>query len=174
MNNGDIEIVYVPWYLEANIKAINKNLDILIDCNIEDNDEINISRSDLIDFKILNAYINEFLFTNNFNSNMFKLDLRSYINSIGAKEFNNRSLELLNILSGNNTSIKNTYTMKYNNNTVFVILKKGSTNFMKFNNKDDLKYLYEDLINFMFKHFNARDIYLSMYFKKFTTLTTKK
>ena len=73
-----------------------------------------------------------------------------------------------------NTDIKSTILLTYENNTIYVILKKGFSNFIKFNNKGLEKDLINEIINFAFKYFKPTDIYDGRHFKKFLILNKTK
>lgn len=167
---NDIEVIYVPWYLKANMDAMGMDIDD-IKINLECDDNAKVAISDLNDLRILNVLINRNIFSN--------------INSLGGPLFEmlyninrkmnedvriKKEIELVNLLSKELYEVNNTFTLMYRNNTVYVILNEGFTNFIKFNNQADKYYLIESLTNFMFKHFNNADVYVSKYFKTFLSL----
>jgi hypothetical protein len=85
------------------------------------------------------------------------------------------STEIVENLSNvDKVDIKETFILTYENNTVYVILKEGFSNFIKFNNKSKEYIFIAELINFLFKYFNSTDIYESMYFKHFLILNKNK
>lgn len=168
-----INVIYVPWYLKANMDALGIDLDIL------DNDILNskvtekLSEADIVDLKILNVFLHKYLFvtTNGINPTLSNMIIST--NNMNDNNRKEKELELVNLLSSDDCNKKDTYSMMYKNNTAYVVLDEGSTNFIKFSNKNDKYQFLRSLVNFMFKHFSTTDVYVSPYFKSFITLKNK-
>jgi hypothetical protein len=165
---NNIGVIYVPWYLKANLDANGMDIDEL-KSNLK-RCETKLAIADINDLQIVNRLIVRDLFkTINFNNNML---IESLSRGVGYSiDFTiNQELELINLLTKEDSEFFNTFNLIYSNNTIYVILKEGFTNFIKFNNQKDRDYLIESLTNFMFKHFNSKDVYNDIYFKTFLSL----
>ncbi len=165
---GNIDVIYVPWYLKANLDAVGMDIDELKN-NLECGD-MKLAVSDMDDMKVANHMVIRNIFTM-INSNLFPLyGVYGYIDG---DLLIKKEIDLINLLSISNNQFINTFNLIYSNNTIYVILKEGFSNFIKFNNQDDKEYFIKTLINFMFKHFNSNDVFSSVYFKTFLSLKTK-
>ena len=171
-------VVYVPWYVKNSLDANNISLGDFVSAlkKYNDGDETvlnKISSDDIEDVALINNFMQRFLFTvvdENFdNVTMELMNIARRANDVDSDKVNN-ILNVLNVLSSNNTVDKKVFTLTYENKSTYVILNEGFSNFIKFNNKDDLKSFINSLIVFMFKYFDANSIYDSKYFKKFLIL----
>ena len=165
---NNIDVIYVPWYLKANMDAIGMDIDELR--NSLNHKDMKLAVSDIVDLKTTNILVYKSLFTT-INSRYLPLfDLMGYSSY---DDTINKEIALINLLSGNDIEFFNTFNLIYSNNTIYVILKEGFTNFIKFNNQKDKETLILSLTNFMFKHFNSKDVFNTVYFKTFLNLKTK-
>lgn len=165
---NNIGVIYVPWYLKANLDANGMDIDEL-KSNLK-RSETKLAVADIDDLKIINRLMAKNLFkTINFNSNLLTESL-SRDREYNIEETIKQEIDLINLLAKENSEFFNTFNLIYSNNTIYVILKEGFTNFIKFNNQKDKDYLIEKLTNFMFKHFNSKDVFNDIYFKTFLSL----
>ena len=165
---NNIDVIYVPWYLKANIDAVGMDIDELK----KDSrcDDVKLAIGDIDDMKTANCLVVRNIFNMVNNKQLPFFDLIGHIDN---EQLIKREIDLINLLSVSNSEFINTFNLIYSNNTIYVILKEGFTNFIKFNNQNDKEYFIRSLINFMFKHFNSIDVFNSAYFKTFLSLKTK-
>lgn len=168
MTTNNIDVIYVPWYLKSNLDAVGMDIDELKN-NLKCNDT-KLAISDIDDMSTANYMVVRNVFTM-INSRISPLyDLIGYIDK---EQYIKKEIDLINLLSISNNEFINTFNLIYSNNTIYVILKEGFTNFIKFNNQNDKEYFIRSLTNFMFKHFSSKDVFSSVYFKTFLNLKTK-
>lgn len=168
MTTNNIDVIYVPWYLKANLDAVGMDIDELKN-NLKCRDT-KLAISDIDDMNIANHMVVRNIFSM-INSRI--LPLNDLIVYIDREQYIKKEIDLINLLSISNNEFINTFNLIYSNNTIYVILKEGFTNFIKFNNQNDKEYFIRSLTNFMFKHFSSKDVFSSVYFKTFLNLKTK-
>jgi len=170
---SEMNIVFIPWYTKVSMDNANVSIsDLGNDIQNETDDKISkMSRLDFKDLILINKFMHETLFINHDGTTIgFKIDCLYNGNNI-AKD----AREVIETLSNNqNVNVKDTFILTYENNTIYVILKEGFSNFIKFSNNVDKATLHTELINFAFKYFKSSDIYDSRYFKNFLILNKTK
>jgi len=168
-------IVFVPWYIKTAIDAIGVDLTTLTnDLTKTDTPLDKMSKDDLKDFVAINLFMQDYFFIGGEISESDSA-FHTARNYTGREIIDAISKDVINVLSADGkVEIKNTIIMTYENNTVYVILQEGFSNFIKFNDKTLEKELINEIINFAFKYFKSIDIYDSRYFKKFLTLNKTK
>lgn len=170
MTTNNIDVIYVPWYLKSNLDAVGMDIDELknsLECR-----DTKLAISDVYDMYVANYMVIRNLFTTINSRIPLLFDLKSYI-YMDREQYIKKEIDLINLLSISNNEFINTFNLIYSNNTIYVILKEGFTNFIKFNNQNDKEYFIRSLTNFMFKHFSSKDVFSSVYFKTFLNLKTK-
>ncbi len=171
-----MNVVYLPWYFNSNIKALGIDKGSLSEgLSIDDESNKGLALSDIIDVNIVNDFIYRYLFIggglsgdNNFINNTWRVT-----NKLDEKEINNIKMDMLNVLDGEVNDFKNTFTLMCENNTVFVVLNEGFTNFIKYNDMDKKLEFLSSITNFMFKHFNNSDVFKSNYYRSCLQLKNK-
>jgi len=170
---NELSIVFVPWYTKVSMDNAKVTMsDLGTDIENETDDKISkMSRLDFKDLILINKFMHETLFVHH--------DGTTIGNKIDCL-YNGRNIaedarEVIETLSNNqNVDVKDTFILTYENNTIYVILKEGFSNFIKFSNNVDKATLHTELINFAFKYFKSSDIYDSRYFKNFLILNKTK
>lgn len=170
INNGNnISLVFIPDYLVPTFKSVGlslENIDQVFNRSGNNDDKLKIktileriSKRDITDLSIANklcnghflgAYNTRYSSTDTVSKFIDSLqdELGQWINKDDQefKDFINYYSDNSNIMSGDNVTL--TFDLVTHSNTLFVVLHKGFTNFISYNNLEFI----EQFNNLLFKH----------------------
>lgn len=185
------DVIFIPYYLEAGLKANGLSVEeFLAVSHRESTVDVEsiygkLSMNDLTDMVTLNAVV----LASNFGlgdsgvqgslTDFAALErLFNYVQRTADPYDKERVIRIVNDLSsvvpGNGGSDNTYFSMTHNKNQVHVVVYKGFTDFIKFNNREFVVDFHQETLDFMFKTLPDTAIFNSILFKNFIRLTNQK
>lgn len=180
-------VVLVPYYIEDALKANDIDMDDFVDVLYNrDDDKLlsKISKNDINDMLLLNCFFSDNMYySDNHISPPCYMGMKTY----DGQTFKEREKEYTRVLedlsSGSLTynqhhdgEFRNNslFTMTHDNGVTKVIVYKGFTDFIKFNDEEFKYHFLKELVNFKFTILSDTSVFNSIFFYKFISLTKHK
>jgi len=191
-NKKKASVVFVPWYFMKALDASKLGLDVLesrysyFDGDMasiaKDDDAFKVALSGISLDDMYDLYLANIMFIKRFGATVSDYseaygDKNSLLDKLSKTLVNTevdkkKEKELLNILMVDDSTEVSPYELKVSNDTVFVILNKGFSDFIIFNDLTREVKFYHDLLNFINLNVSTSAMFESGYFKRFLNLKT--
>lgn len=156
--------------------------------------DANISKNDIKDIMIANSVLNKLLYTDNYHSFdggndrkfgtelIFCSELYGVVSSSSTKDeeadfislYSNPEIDINTIIMSRDKNVENTlWSTVVTENTIFIVLHSGFTNFMTYNNLEFRKHFASCVLDYIVKYFNEDTAVKGRVFKSFIRLFKK-